>query len=304
MRATENKTLEASCFLKEGLDLFDIGSLVSKAIGNFFGSFFDNLIKFFSNVLKDIMSTSQNVLDMPLVQNGVKYAQALALTLLVLKVMNEAYQTYILRQNGDPDADPAGLLVRTAQAVAVIVALPWIVLQIFTFGTKVSTDIANLSSGQAGIADWAAITTMVMASEGSVIGILCIILVVLMLIIAIQATIRGAELALLVVIGPILALNLTANNRSIWSSWFRQVIVVCISQAIQIFMLSGSLSLLSSRLVSGGGILLIFGWLWVTIKSPKFIQQFLHSTGFTGAVGGTAKQVGTMTIMRMMSKGG
>lgn len=282
--------------------MFDLPKLVDNAIATFLSNLFDGIIKFFSNILVDLMSTSQDVLQIPLVQNGILYAQALAFTLLVLKVMNEAYQTYILYQNGDPDADPTGLLVRTAQAAAIIACLPWIVHQIFIFGTKVAKDVANLGTGKMGIDDFQFLKTIIVTSGGSVVAFFCITLVIMLLVVAIQATIRGAELALMAVLGPIMALNLTANNRSIWSSWFRQVVIICTAQAIQIFMLSGALSLLTSQAISSKGLILVFGWLWVTVKSPKYVQQFAYSTGFTGAVGGTAKQAGSMAVMRMMMR--
>lgn len=277
-------------------------SFVNKCVSYFFSGFFNDLISFFGKTLADIMGTANNVLSMPLVQNAIHYSQILAFTILVVKVMNEAFQTYILRQNGDPNADPSGLLVRTGQAVAIIATLPWIVQQVFTFGSKVAHDVAGLSTGKAGVGDFKFMVTAITASGGSIVALACIIVAVLLLIIAIQATIRGAELALMSVLGPIMALNITSNNRSIWSSWFKQLIIICTGQALQIFMLDGALSLLTSNSVSGGGILLVFGWLWVTIKTPKFVQQFAYSTGLTGAVGGTAKQAGSMAIMRMMMK--
>lgn len=280
--------------------MFDLSNLVDGAIGKFLSNFFDQMITFFATTLANIMGTSLDVLSVPLVHNGIIYAQSLAFTLLVLKSMNEAFQTYILYQNGDPDADPTGLLIRTGQAVAIIATLPWIVTQIFTFGSKVAMDVAGLGTGQTGIADWANITALIISTDGSVVALFCIALAIMLLVVGIQATIRGAELALMAVVGPIMALNITANNRSMWSAWFKQVVIICTAQALQIFMLKGALSFLTNQSVSSNGLLLVFGWLWVTIKSPKFIQQISYSTGFTGAIGGTAKQVGTMYMMRRM----
>jgi len=273
---------------------------VINAITQFFANILDELINFFASTLVNIMSTSLNVLQLPLVKNGILYSQGLAFTILVLKSANEAFQTYILYQNGDPDSDPEGLVIRTAQAVAIIATLPWIVTQIFTFGTKVALDISNLSTGQAGIQDWAFITTLISANPGVVIPIILIAIVVMLLIVGIQATIRGAELALVSILGPIMALNLTANNRSIWSAWLRQTIIICTTQGLQIFMLKGALSLLTNNVLSNNGILLVFGWLWVTIKTPKFVQQFAYSTGLTSSIVGGARQTGSFYVMRKM----
>lgn len=280
----------------------DFLDFVNKCINYFFSSFFKDLISFFGTTLADIMGTTTDVLKLPLIVNATHYAQLLAMTILIAKVMNEAFQTYILYQNGDHQADPGGLLVRTAQAVAVIATLPWIVQQVFDFGSKVSHDIAGLSVGSTGIGDFAFMVAAITATGGTVIAIFCIVVAILLLVVAIQATIRGAELALMSVLGPIMALNLTANNRSMWSSWFKQLVIICTAQAFQILMLDGTFSLLTNQSVSGAGLLLVIGWLWVTIKTPKFIQQFAYSTGFTGAIGGTAKQAGSMAIMKAIMK--
>lgn len=278
--------------------LFNIGGIIENALSNFFENFLDQLITTFGSTMADITSLSLRVLELEFVKNGIRYAQILAFALLTAKTMNEAFQTYILYQNGDPDADPAGLLIRTAQAVAVIAVLPWIVTQIFTFGGKLASDVAALSTGKAGIEDWSYISAMTFGTGGIAILLFLIIVVIMLFVVAIQATIRGAELALTAVIGPVLALNITANNRSLWNAWFKQIIVICTSQALQIFMLKGALAMLTGSAISEPGLLFVFGWLWVTIKTPKFLQQFVYSSGFTSAVGGAARQVGTTYFIR------
>mgnify|MGYP001481656929 FL=1 len=281
-----------------------INKLLKGMLAFFFTNFLTELINTFSEFLVNIMALSLKVLELPFVKNGVTYAQTLAFALLAAKVICEGINQYILYQSGDPDADPSGLIIRTGQAIAVISTLPWIVLQIFTFGTKVATDVANLNFGNMTVTDLKFLSAFVASTNGMPIAIMSIIIVIMILIIAVQATIRGAELALMAVLGPIMALNLTANNHNVWSSWIKQVIIICTSQALQIFMIKGAFTLVATG-ISTNGLLLLFGWLWVTIKTPKYLQQFAYSTGFTGAIGGTAKQASTMAVMKMvMSKGG
>ena len=268
----------------------------------FLAGFLDDIIAYFATALADITSLAMNVLDLPIVKNATKYAQTLAFTVLAIKAGSEAFQTYILHQNGDPDADPSGLVIRTGQAVAVIACLPWIVEWMFTLGDKINHDIAGVGAGQAGIADFQFLVSAITATSGIVVVILGIVVVLLIIVVAVQATIRGAELALMSIIGPVMALNITANNRSVWSAWFRQLVIICTSQAVQLFMLTGAITLLTTQAISSSGLLLVFGWLWVTIKSPKFIQQFVYSTGLSSAVGGTARQAGSMALMRLMMK--
>ncbi len=278
----------------------DVEQLVDKMLGSFFGKFLLDSTSFFATVLEDITSGAVDVLNLPLVKSATTYAQSLAIAMLIVKAGSEAFQTYILHQNGDPDADPTGLLIRTGQAVAVITCLQWIVKTLFNFGDKICQDIASFSTGTPGLSDKAFI--LALSSQGFIMVLFGIIILILILIVALQATIRGAELALMSVLGPIMALNITANNRSVWSAWFRQLFIICTSQAVQIFMLSGVFPLLTTSAISDKGLLLAFGWLWVTIKSPKFIQSFVYSTGLGNTIGGVARQAGTTAFMRIMMK--
>lgn len=292
-----------SSFLLSGGDVLDVGQTVKKAIEYYTTSFFEDALSFFATVLVNIMSVGINVLEMDLVQNGIKYTQLVALVLLGVKVMNEAFQTYILHQAGDPDADPGGLLIRTAQAVAVICCLPWIVSEIFKFGNQLALDVADLSSGSTTISDWIGFGSMLFLSGGFIAVLIGLGILILFLVVGLQAGIRGATIALMAVIGPFMALNLSTNNRSVWSAWFREIVIICVSQALQIYMIKGVFFLLLTKLMDvkdAGSVLIVFGWLWVTIKSPKFIKQFVYSTGLSNSIGGAGKQAGSAAITKLL----
>lgn len=274
---------------------------IFKIIEGIFSFFVESILNVFGTTVADIMQSSLQILDFPLVKNTIKYAQILALSLLAVKTVYEAFQTYILHENGDPDADPTGLLVRTGQAVAIILSSEWILRTVFEWGSKVASDVGGIGTGLVSMQNIGLMLSDFFATMGGSFALLAIIVLICFLVVYIQATIRGAELALMAVVGPILALNITANNRSTWSAYFKQLLVVCTAQALQIFMLKGAIYLITTKY----SIFIIIGWLWVTIKTPKFLQQFTYSTGFTGAVGGGVKQAGTMVLMRkMMTKGG
>lgn len=279
---------------------FDVGKILKDGLLGFFKYFFQDITTEFATIFADVMSGAINIIQLPLVQNGIKYTQGLAVILLVIKSLQEGFKTYILMTSGDSESDPMGLVIRSIEALAIILSIPWIVTEIFMFGTKLSHDVAALGTGSATFADWGVVLGSILLSAGGIIILVGIVILVMLLIIAFQATIRGAELALCVVLGSIMALNLTSNNRSVWSSWIKQVIIICTTQSIQIFMLQGAMSLMTSGVISSSGYLLIIGWLWVTIKTPKYLQQFLYSTGVGGSIGAGAKQTGSMVIMRKM----
>ena len=276
--------------------------MLVQMVEGFLTYIYTSLIETFGFLITDIMGLAVEVISLPFVQNAISYSQKLALAILAAKVMSEGIQTYILRQNGDPDSDPTSLIIGTAQSVAVISCLPWIVEQVITFGSKVMTDISSLNYGQI---ELSGITQVIigMAMNGILTATVCLIIIIAFIIIGMQIGIRGAELALMSVLGSIMALNLTSANRSLWSSWFKQIIIICVSPAIQLFMLNGAIVLLTIEGFGSIHVLLVFGWLWATIKSPAFVKQFAYTNGVGGAVGGTAKQAGSMALMRAMMKG-
>ncbi|MBN4062887.1 hypothetical protein JYT99_00610 [bacterium AH-315-E09] len=282
--------------------MFDIGTLLRNGITTLLVGLLEDVITFFATILANIMGTSIMVFNMPLVINGIFYTQVLAITMLSAKVLHEIFQTYILYQSGDPDADPTGLLIRTGQSIAIIATMPWIIEElIFKFGTKVATDVANLSTGTPGALDSILLSALVQTGVVIPIAILIVAFILICtLVIAFQSTIRGANLALMTVLGSIIALNLTSSNRGLWSAWLREVIIICTAHAIQIFMFQGVLALMTTGFLSSYGFLLVGGWMWATVKSPKFVRQIAYSTGVGGAVGGGMRQAGSSFMMRKM----
>lgn len=294
---------------------FNIKELVSNSIVGFFVDLLQGTVTWFGGQLANVMQSSLDVVNLPIVQSGIAYTQALALALITVKAISEGIQTYLFYQSGDPDADPTGLLVRVAQAIAVIGSLPWLIQETFKFGGKVARDVAGLK-GVTGSLNNIEFIFRQLGLGGileetpgpditSVFIILGLSMVILFIVITIQAYIRGAELSLLAVIGSILALNITSSNRSLWSSYFKQLVIVAVTQGVQIFMVQAFLTVVASASVNKDGIILLsIAWLWMCIKTPQYIKQFAHSTGFSGAMGGTAKQAGSMYLMRkMMTRG-
>lgn len=277
-----------------------VAGLIFAIISAFLLSMLDEVLNAFSEIFVDIMALAIDVLDYPLVVNGIGYVQVISLALLGVKVVVEGIQTYLLYQNGDPDSDPIGLLSRSAQSVIIITTLPWIVREVFKFGNSIANDVATLSAGTMDAIDMQMMMATVVASGGFFLPFLMVIVVVLMIILGIQAAIRGGELALASFVGPALALNISSSNRSVWSSWFKSLLILSLTQAVQIFMIKGAFAMVTLEAGNPLNFLFVIGWLWVALKTPATLKQYLHDTGFTGAVGGGAKQAGSMYLMRKM----
>lgn len=284
-----------------------LSNYVTEAINSFLNGIIEEYIQLFGDILVKIMGIAGIVLDYPAVKNGILYAQGIAGAILVAKVANDALQTYILRTNGDPDADPGGLLVRTFKAAAVISCVPWIVRWIYEFGTTMANDIATLKGVQS-VTDLNAFFSVTYLVNGSgVMLVITIVGLIMLLFVFLQTFIRAAELGLLAVIGPVLALSLSSTNTSMFSAWFRETIIISVSQALQIFMVKTafyafSYGLTDTSMKTYAG-LMFLGWIWVTLKTPKFLKQFAYASGLGSASGGAAQSAITMVVMKAVSKG-
>lgn len=284
-----------------------LNSITTSAMQYFLQHIVDEAIQLFGNAMASTMSVGSSVLNLPAVKNGILYAQGLALVILVAKVASEALQTWILYTHGDSNSNPGGLLIRTVKAIAIITGVPWIVSWIYQFGTAMAQDVANLSGvGTVTDVSFAGLTNY--ANNAMIVGILMVLVgIIMLLFVFIQTFTRSAELGLLAVVGPLIALNVTSTNNSTYSAWIREVIIVSISQALQIFMVKTSFYVLAGgipSISSGYALLMFLAWLWVTIKAPKFIKQFAYSSGLGGVAGGAAQQVGNAMILRkVLTKG-
>jgi len=101
---------------------------------------------------------------------------------------------------------------------------------------------------------------------------------------------------------PIMAVGLTRPDEGVWTVWWRELIVLSLSQAVQTFMIRGFLSTevnmqFNSSVLS---LLMLIGWLWVAFKTPSVLRQFAYHTGMGSAVGQAGQSAGSMYIMRKM----
>lgn len=280
-----------------------LGGAVSDAITSFFVTQTEQAIEWLAEVITNIFAMAQTVLDMPIVVQGIGYAQGVAFTLLAVKVAWDAFHIWILYSNGDPEADPKGLLIGTCKAVAIIGCLPWGVKYMYQIGSEMAMEVSQLSGvGEVNFTNLFA----VMISSGSILlAIAVLIAAVLIIIIFIQTFIRAATLGLLAVIGPVIAVQQVGGGQ-LFNMWLKELMVVCFSQAIQIFMLLAAAYAfagiaLENVFISG---LMLLGWLWATVKAPGTLKQMLYSSGAGSAAGSAAQTAGTMLIVRkMMTRG-
>jgi hypothetical protein len=292
--------------------LFDFGQIISDAVEFFLEQVVDGMFSMIAGLMVNISSSAILVLELELVKQAIIYSQVIAISLLTLKIVFEGTHTYILRQSGDPDSDPGGILIRAAQSIAIITAVPWLVRNLYMFGSTVANDVSKLpgvdykTTANPLKALWDVYSatsgpTITLFAIGIIIGLVMIIVVI------VQSFIRAGELAVIAVVGAWMSVSLGGTNNGVFVTWWKELLAISLTQAIQIFLIKVAFS----ALVPGAfgltvannpftALLLFIGILWVCIKSPSILRSYIHSTG-TGKVAG---QAGSMVIMKMAMRGG
>ena len=293
-------------------ELFDFGKIISEAVEYFLETLVDGMFAMIAGLMVNVSTSALLVLDLELVKQAIIYSQVIAISLLTIKVVFEGTHTYILRQSGDPDSDPSEILIRTAQSIAIITAVPWLVRNIYMFGSTVANDIAKLPGVDYTTTEnplkalWDLYvatnpTTIVLYAIGVIIGLVMILIVI------VQSFIRAGELAVIAVVGAWMSVSLGGTNNGLFSTWWKELVAISLTQAVQIYLIKVAFSALETGAMGWSAtnnpitaLLLFIGVLWVCIKAPSILRSYIHSTG-TGKVAG---QAGSMVIMRMAMRGG
>lgn len=103
----------------------------------------------------------------------------------------------------------------------------------------------------------------------------------------------------LCVAGPVMAVGLTQENEGLMGLWWRELLVLSVTQAAQVFLLKGAL---------GMGItwspLLAVAFLWVAVRAPSVLRTMAYHTGVGTATGSAAQAAGTAVIFRRLAARG
>jgi hypothetical protein len=272
-----------------------IAEWINDAIYAFFNGMLNDLISLVTGGIIAINSMALELMQMDYVRNTVLLVQVVAGTIMVVRIAYVSLTTYILYQNGEDSADPKKLLFEAFTGAALVSSTPWLAIWVFSLGSNLAKDLANVISFQS---QDVPLISLVLGSTFAFV-LIALIAVVLLLLIFVQAAVRAVEVCLLAVMGPILAVG--GLNNELFSAWWKNLLVVSLTQAVQIFLLKGvfvSIGLTNHEV--GPYLFLVLGFLWVTWKTPNVLKEYAYSTGTGQAIGGAAQQAGTYVLMRRM----
>jgi hypothetical protein len=246
-----------------------------------------------------------NLTTAPWAANLIAGSQAVAGAVLAVRTAWEALMLATARTEGAP-TDPGALLKRVVVAAAAIAAGPWLATQAMVAGNLLADAVAHAGLGT-GLGTlpgnlWTLAATLqadrlwvpLLLLGGVVIVILCFI----------QSIVRTLEMTLAAILAPLMALGFLSGGGTA-DVWFREVVVLAASQAVQLLLLYVAAALLVAPAGPGGlllGPFYFLGACWVAWRSPQLLRQFAYHTGAGSAAGSVAGSATTAAVTRLLTK--
>lgn len=228
--------------------------------------------------------------DFLLASKGI--AAALALLFFYLQMLN-----YFRDLAADEEDGPPTVIV-----VNFVVSLIWIGLidkVIIAFLIPLNNMIVSMIATTK--IDATALNTDILTVPGTLVAnalqiiIMYLIVGIAILVFAVQGAIRYVDIAILLIVGPLIGAKRTMQKEAI-SVYLQEAVAIIFIQVIHIiicyyilqFLLSGTLH----------GILLTIGATVVSMRGPQAIRQYIYSSGTAGAVSGAGK----FALIKMLMK--
>lgn len=235
----------------------------------------------------------------------------LSWTILTVYVTFQAYQLYINREAGEAIIGPGVLFRRTVYAAILIPGVSWAVS--FTWrlaqymaeavvGGGVDYDARAVLSGIAG--DF--LKDVLNPGALFVTALLLGILIGAFLLLWLQAHIRGLEIAIGFIFGPLLATSAAGNDDFLASGtaavWWRELLVVTGAQVVQSIILLAIFNYVLGSAVEVSNMFIAIGFAYLGIRTPSMLRHWAYNSGVGRGLGGVASTGAGAVAVRLLSK--
>lgn len=198
------------------------------------------------------------------------------ISLIILKFLKKGLECYVMWTDGDPDSDPAGLVIRFIQAMAVAVCFPAMYGWLAQVAESL-TDSLLAAVGASAEYEWQAWIDGI-SSYGIVTAIFGLIFIICYFTLYFQFLMRGLEIMILRVGVPVACIGLLDNDKGIFAGYMTKFFQSTLTVVIQV-----CLCKLGVGMMLNLGINMNIFWgiacMTLAIKTPTFLNEFLVATG-------------------------
>ena len=218
-------------------------------------------------------------------------------SLIILKFLKKGFETYVLWTDGDADEEPIALLTNFFKAMAVAVAFP----TLYSWMAEIVKDMTTQLIGTIGAAtavgweEWVA----GIATAGIVTAIFALVFMVVYFMLYFQFLMRGLEIMILRVGMPLACVGLIDNDKGVFKAYLNKFFQSMLAVLIQLCLCKLGVGLMLNYHVFWGVACMI-----LAVKTPKFLQDFLISTGGGGGGAVVNNVYHSVRLVQMLKKGG
>lgn len=194
------------------------------------------------------------------------------ISLIVLKLLKRGFEVYILWTDGDAEGDPLTLATNFIKAIAIAICFPVIYGWFATIVTDLTSELINaigLSMNQ----DIAALLTGI-STAGLFTAIVSLIFFICFFVLYIQFLTKGLELLILRIGLPLACTGLMDADKGIFKPYIQKFIQALAAIVVQLALAKLGVALMLNLHAFWG-----LAALLLAIKTPRFLQEFLITTG-------------------------
>lgn len=269
---------------------------ITKNICEFLTEMAQNFIDFVSDGINALFELAVNACNTSEISGAVGVTSGVAVTLVIAMVLKQILTVYVLETDGDPDSDPLQLLVKAAEAIALISCNGMIFDLLLRMSTALTADIVG-SVNLTGVTGVIRNAIGSMTTGNVILPLFMIFIIICVIILGIKAGIRGVELSLMKIAFPFFCVDLIGTGRERWNNFFASYLVTFFGYTLQVFCVRVFITAFS-----GGETLASYavamGWLYMAIKVPEWLQKYVYSTGIGRGIGGGVRML-PFAVMQM-----
>lgn len=194
------------------------------------------------------------------------------ISLIVLKFLKRAFDSYVVWQDGDPDSDPLNLVTKFLRALIIAVSFP----TLYDWLAKIVEDMTDqiLASLSGSLSDSFANGVMSMASLNLFNAIIALVFFICFFFLYLQFLMRGMEILVLRMGIPIACAGLLENDRGVFAPYIKKFFQSTLTVVVQIALAKMSIGLMLNAHVFWG-----IAAMMLALKTPKFLQEFMIVSG-------------------------
>ena len=273
---------------------------ISKQISEVFCDFVNSALNFFSSFIAGFFDRDVELFTSVEISGACSLTKAIAITLVILFSIKHIWDIFVTETDGDSESDPLQILVNASISLALIESNDIIFNMFQNISTKFSKDLGGSGSGTKFTVSASSLVAHIVDFDNATMMILLFVLLSILIVIIFSfiAGKRAAELVLLKVLFPVMAVDRMSAGQERWNAFLSTYVQTFFGYTLQLFLCKLGLARLAAGFNEGinAKYTSYFAGLcffWVAISLPKWMDRFTYSSG----VGQTTKTI-TNTVVR------